>query len=114
MPPRIRRLTPTERMKVALELEGFAKSIMAEQLRAVICMYGIGGIKDGPIDQLFYEILFLDPLTTRHFGRFQPMWEHRNSTQPPFLKWWTQFRAFVRDCLDMTRASNNRYSCQGD
>jgi hypothetical protein len=109
MPPRIRRLTPTERMKAALELDGFGKSIMAEQLRAMIRMYGIGGIKDGAIDQLFYEILFLDPLTPRHFGRFQPMWEHRNNTQPPFLEWWTQFQAFVRDCLDKTRASNNRY-----
>jgi hypothetical protein len=37
------------------------------------------------------------------------MWEHRTSTRPPFLKWWTQFRAFGWDCLDKTRASNNRY-----
>jgi hypothetical protein len=65
MPPRIRRLTPTERMKAALELDGFAKSIMAEQLRAMIRMYGIGVIKDGAIDQLCYEILFLDPCRER-------------------------------------------------
>jgi hypothetical protein len=75
----------------------------------MIRMYGMGGVKDGATDQLLYEILFLDPLTTRHFGRFQLMWEYRTSTQPPFLKGWTQFRAFVRDCLDKTQASNNRY-----
>jgi hypothetical protein len=109
MPPRIRRLTPTERMKAALGLEGFAKSIMAEQVRAMIRMYGMGGVKDGATDQLLYEILFLDSLTTRHFGRFQPMWEHRTSNQPPFLEEWTQFRALVRDYLDKTQASNNRY-----
>jgi hypothetical protein len=109
MPPRMQRLTPTERMKATLGLEGFAKSIMAEQVRAMIRMYGMGGVKDGATDQLFYEILFLDPLTTQHFGRFQPMWEHCTSTQPPFLEWWTQFRAFFRDCLDKMRAFNNRY-----
>jgi hypothetical protein len=109
MPPR---MTPTARLKAALHLDGPAKSLMAEHLRAMIRMYGIGGIKDGAIEQLFYEILFLDPLTTRHFGRFQGMWEHRASAAQPYLEWWTQFRAFVRDCLDKTRVANNRYQLE--
>jgi hypothetical protein len=76
----------TARLKAALHLDGPAESLMAEHLRALIRIYSIGGIKDGAIEQLFYEILFLDPLTTHHLGRFQGMWEHRASTAQPYLQ----------------------------
>jgi hypothetical protein len=105
-------VTKTQRIKATLLLDGHPKSVLSEHIRAMIRMYGIGGIKDGATEQLFYEILFLDPLTTRHFGRFQRMWEQHNSTAQPYLEWWTQFRAFLRDCLDKTRAGNNRYQLE--
>jgi hypothetical protein len=75
----------------------------------MIRMYGIDGIKDGATDQLIYEILFLDPLTTQHFDCFQLMWEHPASTASPLVECWTQFRVFIWDCIDKTRAFNNRY-----
>jgi hypothetical protein len=44
----------------------------------------------------------------RHFGQFQHMWDRRESNQEPFLEWWTQFKAWIRDCIDKVRASNNK------
>jgi hypothetical protein len=83
MPPR---MIATAHLKAALHLDGPAKSLMAEHLRTMIRMYGFGDIKDGVIELLFHEILFLDPLTTRQFGRFQGMWEHRASAAQPYLE----------------------------
>jgi hypothetical protein len=102
-------MTATAHLKAALDLDGPAKSLMVEHLLALIRIYSIGGIKDGAIERLFYEILFLDLLTTCHCCRFQGMWEHCVSTAQPYLDWWMQFRVFVRDCLDKTRVPNNWY-----
>jgi hypothetical protein len=101
-------MTKTARMKEALDLDSNEKSVMAEHVQAMIRAYGIGGITDSLVDRMCFEIIFLDPLTVRHFEQFQHMWDRRESNQEPFLEWWTQFKAWIRDCIDTVRASNNK------
>jgi hypothetical protein len=101
-------VTKTQRMKAALLLDGHTKSVLSEHLRALIRMYGIASSTDPLIDRLCYEILFLDPLMVRHFGRFQAMWGRRDSKDPTHVEWWNQLRAWIRDCIEKARAANNR------
>jgi hypothetical protein len=84
-------------MKKAPDLDGHAKSVMSEHVRPMI---RIGGIKDSLVDRIWYEIIFLDPLTTRHFSQFQNMWDRRESRDQPFLEWWTQFKALIGNCIE--------------
>jgi hypothetical protein len=111
MPPRKKAVTDTERIKEVLKLQNTRiKTLMAEHIRAMIRAYGIGGIKDSAVEAMMYEILFLDPLTVRHFGQFQAMWPHRASKRAQHTEFWDQFRAFLRDCIDKTRAANNFFA----
>ncbi|KAF8539341.1 hypothetical protein BDD12DRAFT_838511 [Trichophaea hybrida] len=111
MPPKKIPSTPskTDTIKDTLHLDGFAKQFMAEHIRGLIRMYAIHGVKDDGAIDLMYDILFLDPVTTRHFAQFQGMWKHRTSNQPRHMEWWIRFRAFLRDCFDKTRVQMNRY-----
>jgi hypothetical protein len=111
MPPKKIPSTPskTDAIKDTLRLDGFAKQFMAEHIRGLIRMYAIHGVKDDGAIDLMYDILFLDPVTTRHFAQFQGMWKQRASTQPRHIEWWSGFRAFLRDCFDKTRVQMNRY-----
>jgi hypothetical protein len=111
MPPKKIPSTPskTDAIKDTLLLDGFAKQFMAEHIRGLIWMYAIHGVKDDGAIDLMYDILFMDPVTTRHFRQFQGMWKQRASTQPRHIEWWSGFRAFLRDCFDKTRVQMNRY-----
>ena len=111
MPPKKIPSTPskTDAIKDTLLLDGFAKQFMAEHIRGLIQMYAIHGVKDDGAIDLMYDILFMDPVTTRHFRQFQGMWKQRASTQPRHIEWWSGFRAFLRDCFDKTRVQMNRY-----
>ena len=82
---------------------------MAEHIRALIRMYAIAGIKDAGAVDLMFDIMFIDPITVRHFRQFQGMWRYRLSRQKQYKLWWDTFRAFLRDCFDKTRTQMNHY-----
>jgi hypothetical protein len=100
-----------ERIKEVLKLQHTrTKTLMAEHIRAMIRAYGIGSIKDSAVEAMIYKILFLHPLTVTHFGQFQAMWPHRASKRAQHTEFWDQFRAFLWDCIDKTRAANNFFA----
>src|ERR1700730_15519113 len=92
-----------------LLLDGFVKKFMGKPIRGLIQMYAIHGVKDDGAIDLMYDILFVDPVTTSHFRRFQGMWKQRASTQPRYIEWWSGFPAFLRDCFNKTRVQMNWY-----
>jgi hypothetical protein len=92
-----------------LKLDGYRKTYLAEHIRGLIRIYGLGGIKSDGALGLLYDILFIDNITTNHFSQFQEMWTHRSSELPEHVEWWSVFRAFVRDCFNTTRDQMNRF-----
>ena len=101
--------TTNDDIKRLLHLDGYRKTYLAEHIRALIRMYGLEGMKSHGTTGLFYDILFIDNITTEHFRRFQAMWELRLSTLPEPKKWWDTFKAFVRDCFNKAREQMNHY-----
>jgi len=45
-----------------------------EHIRGLIRIYNVRGVKDERAWDLFYDIIILDPVMTRHFSHFQLMW----------------------------------------
>jgi len=60
------------------------KGFISEHIRGLIRIYIVCGVKDERAWDLFYDIIFLVPVTTRHFSQFQLMWPHRRSRSSPF------------------------------
>jgi len=67
------------------------KGFISEHIRGLIRIYNACGVKDERAWDLFYNIIFLDPVTTHHFLQFQPMRLHRRSRSSPFWEWWAAF-----------------------
>jgi hypothetical protein len=60
--------------------------------------------------RLQYEILFVDPITTRHLGQFQAMWQHRGArTVTTEGDWWWAFNAYLKDCCEKVKVATNRF-----
>ena len=72
-------------------------------------MYAIAGIKDAGAVDLMFDIMFIDPITVRHFRQFQGIWRYHLLRQKQYKLWWDTFRAFLRDCFDKTRTQMNHY-----
>jgi len=89
-----------------------ARWLYAEQIRALIRLGGLTGVKDSNSLSLQYYILFVDQTTMKHFAQFQAMWTHRNDREGEYHEWWDAFRAFLRDCFDKTRAQLNAVAAQ--
>jgi hypothetical protein len=85
------------------------KSLMSEHIRPMIRMYHISGIKSERAWDLMHDILFLDPVTTRHFGQFQRMWLQRHDRDSPSLPWWRAFKAYMGHMFDKTRDQLNNW-----
>jgi len=89
-----------------------ARSLYAEQIRALIRLGGLTGVKDSNSLSLQYYLLFVDETTMKHFAQFQAMWTHPNDRKGEYHEWWGAFRAFLRDCFDKTRAQLNAVAAQ--
>ena len=75
----------------------------------LIRIYNVCHVKGEMACDVFYDIIFLDPVTTRHFSQFQLMWLHRRSRSSPFREWWAAFRSYMWQMFDKTRDQmNNR------
>jgi len=46
------------------------KGCISEHIGGLIRTYNVGSVKDEWVWDLFYKIIFLDPVTTRHFSQF--------------------------------------------
>jgi len=85
------------------------KGFISEHIRAFIRIYNLCGIKDERAWDLFYDIIFLHPITTRHFSQFQLMQPHRRSRSSPFREWWAAFRSYMGQMFDKTRDQMNNW-----
>jgi len=85
------------------------KGFISEHIRGLIRIYTVCGVKDERAWDLFYDIIFLHPVTTRHFSQFQPMWPHRRSRSSTFREWWAAFRSYMGQLFDKTRDHMNNW-----
>jgi len=85
------------------------KGFISEQIRGLIQISNVCSIKDDKAWDLFYDIIFLDPVTTRHFSQFQLMWPHHRSRSSPFREWWAAFRSYMGQMFDKTRNEMNNW-----
>jgi len=88
------------------------RSLYAVQIRTLICLSGLTGVKDSNSLSLQYFILFVDETTTKHFAQFQGTWTHRNDQEGEYHEWWGTFQAFLQDCFDKTRVQLNAVAAQ--
>src|SRR5882757_7748466 len=85
------------------------KGFISEHIRGLIRIYNVCGVKDERAWDLFYDIIFLDPVTTCHFSQFQLMWPHRRSRSSPLREWWAAFRSYMGQMFDKTRDQMNNW-----
>jgi len=86
-------------------IQGF----ISEHIHGLIRIYNVRGVKDERAWDLFSDLIFLDPVTTRHFSQFQLMWPHRRSRSSPFREWWATFRSYMGQMFDKTRDQMNNW-----
>jgi hypothetical protein len=87
------------------------KGFILDHIRGCIRIFNVCGVKDERAWDLFYDIIFHDPVMTRHFSQFQLMWPHRRSRSSPFWEWWAAFRPYMGQMFDKTwdRMNNWRW-----
>jgi len=85
------------------------KGFISEHIHGLIRIYNVCGVKDERAWDLFYDIIFLDPVTTRHFSQFQLMWQHRRSRSSPFREWCAAFRSYMGQMFHKTRDQMNNW-----
>jgi len=88
------------------------KGFISQHICGLIRIYNVCGIMDDRACDLFYDIIFLDPVTTGHFTQFQLMWPHHRSRSSPFLEWWAAFCSYVGQIFDKTPHQMN--NCRWD
>jgi len=87
---------PTSVMTPHLSLNwDLIKAFISERSCALTQIYNFCSIKDERWWDLLYDIIFLDPVMTRHFSQCQLMWPHHRSRSSPFREWWAAFRSFM-------------------
>jgi hypothetical protein len=79
------------------------KGFISEHIRGLIQIYNVCGVTYERAWDLLYDIIFLDPVTTRHFSQLQLMGPHRRSRSSPFREWWPAFRTYMWQMFDKTR-----------
>jgi len=85
------------------------KGYISEHIHALIRIYNVCGVKNERACDLFYDIIFLDPVTTCHFSQFRLMWPHHRRRSSPYQEWWAAFRAYMGQMFDKTRNQMNNW-----
>jgi len=85
------------------------KGFISEHIRWLIRIYNVCGVIDDRAWDLLYDIIFLDPVTTRHISQFQVMWQHCRSRSSPSREWWTAFRWYMRQMFEKTHDEMNNW-----
>jgi len=85
------------------------KGFISEHIRGLIRIFNVCSVKDDRAWDLFDDIIFLDPVTTRHFSQFQLMWPHRRSRSSPSREWWAAFPSYMGQMFDKTSDQMNNW-----
>ena len=85
------------------------KGFISQHIRGVIRIYNDCSVKNERGWDLIYDLIFLDPVTTRHFSQFQLMWPHHRSRSSPFREWWAACRLCIGQMFDKTRDQINNW-----
>ena len=83
------------------------KGFILEHICGLIRIYNVCGVKDERAWDLFYDIIFLDSVMTRHFSQFQLMWQHCRSRSLSFQEWWAAFRSYIGQMFDINHDQMN-------
>ena len=59
------------------------QAFISEHINGLIPIYNVCSLNNERAWDLFYDIIFLDLVTTRQFSQFQLMWPHRRSRSSP-------------------------------
>jgi len=73
-----------------------------EHIRGLLLIYNVCRVRDERAWDLFYDIIILDPVTTRHFSQFQLIWPHHRSRSSPFRGWWAAFLSYMGQMFHKT------------
>jgi len=81
-----------------------------EHIDGNIRIYNHCSIKVESAWNLFYIIIFCNPITTCHISMFQPLWRYGKSRSLPFWVWWTAFCWYMGQMFDKTQDQLNNWS----
>jgi hypothetical protein len=85
------------------------KAFISEHIGGLIQIYNVCSVKDERAWDLFYDIIFLDPITTGHFSQFQLMWPHRGNRSSPFRESLAACRSYMGQIFYKTRDQMNNW-----
>jgi len=101
---------PTSEMNRCLLLDlDCIQLFFSQHICGLIRIYNVCHVKDEMAWDHLYNIVFLDPVTTRHFSQFQLMWLQCGRSSPPFQELWAAFRSFMGQMFDKTRDQMNNW-----
>jgi hypothetical protein len=101
---------PTSVMNRGLSLDpDHRKEFISESIPGCTQIYKVCRIRDARALYLFYEIIFVEPVMTRHFSKFQPMWPHHRHRSSPFPEWCVAFRSYLGKMYDTTHDQMNNW-----
>jgi len=110
--------TTTEKMTtsiinrcLSLDLD-CVKGLILEHICGVIRIFNVCGVKDESAWDVFYDIIFVDPVTTRHLSQFPPMWPDRSSSSSLFREWGAAVHSYMCQMFDKSRDQLN--NCRWD
>jgi hypothetical protein len=84
-------------------------AFISEHICGLIQIYNLCGVEDERAWDFFYDIIFPDPVTTRHFAQFQLMWPHRRSRSSPFREWGAAFPIYIWQMFVKTHDQLNNW-----
>jgi hypothetical protein len=99
---RAKMLTSVLNRRLSLD-QGRIMGFILQHIHGLIWIYNFCSIRDEKAWDLFYDLIFLDPVKTRHFSQFQLMWPHRRRKSSPFWELWAGFRSYIGPMFDKTR-----------
>jgi hypothetical protein len=106
----VRAKMPTSVINRRLSLDRESvKGFISEHICGLIHIYNVSGVKDERAWDLFYDIIFLDPVMARHISQFQLMWGQQRRRSSPFREWWAAFRTYMGQMFDKTRDQKNNW-----
>jgi len=85
------------------------KEFIFIHILGLIRIYIVCCDKDERAWDLLYDIIFLNPVTTRHFSQFQLIWPLHRSSSSPFRGWWAAFRSYMGQMFDKSRNQINNW-----
>jgi len=101
---------PTSALNQRLMLNhNHIKGFNSEDIRGLIRIYNAGGFQDGRAGDIFYDIIFLAPVTICHFTQSQLSSHQSRSRSLPFREWWVAFHICMGQMFDKTRDQMNNW-----